>query len=164
MCCFLKGENNGAYNHSCKDCLPYAKYFLMQLSVALSLHFGWGSQLNTSEKFWIDISRWMISSRCRWISVYLPWRTTHALKFNQSCNIVSSHNPVNCPAVICLPRIAVLSSFGRDITSERHGAPVHVPTIDHFAIYFPLLLLSAALSITITTCVLTLCKLQGRRD
>ena len=33
---------------------------LMQLSVALSLHFGWGSQLNTSEMFWIDISRWMI--------------------------------------------------------------------------------------------------------
>ena len=34
---------------------------LMQLSVALGLHFGWGSQLNTSEIFWIDISRWMIS-------------------------------------------------------------------------------------------------------
>src|SRR3954465_7890116 len=46
---------------------------LMQLSVALSLHFGWDSQLNTSEMFWIDISRWMIRSRCRWISVYLPW-------------------------------------------------------------------------------------------
>src|ERR1041385_2062782 len=46
---------------------------LMQLSVALSLHFGWDSQLNTSEMFWTDISRWMIHSRCRWISVYLPW-------------------------------------------------------------------------------------------
>ena len=34
---------------------------LMQLSVALSLHFGWGSQLNTIEMLWIDISRWMIS-------------------------------------------------------------------------------------------------------
>ena len=34
---------------------------LMQLSVALGLHFGWDSQLNTSEMFWIDISRWMIS-------------------------------------------------------------------------------------------------------
>src|SRR3954466_12665537 len=140
------------------------KVILMQLSVALSLHFGWGSQLNTSEMFWIDISRWMISSRCRWISVYLPWHTAHALNLDQSCNMVSSHNPVNCPAVICLPRIDVLSSFGRDITSERHGAPVHVHIIGHFAIYFPLLLLSAALSITITTCVLTLCKLQGRRD
>ena len=26
---------------------------LMQLSVALSLHFGWGTQLNTGEMFWI---------------------------------------------------------------------------------------------------------------
>src|SRR3954464_6290418 len=53
------------------------KVLLMQLSVALTLHFGWDSQLNTSEMFWIDISRWMIRSRCRWISVYLPWRTSH---------------------------------------------------------------------------------------
>ena len=53
------------------------KVLLMQLFVALSLHFGWDSQLNTSEIFWIDISRWMIRSRCRWISVYLPWRTAH---------------------------------------------------------------------------------------
>src|SRR3954471_656102 len=53
------------------------KVLLMQLSVALSLHFGWDSQLNTSKMFWIDISRWMIRSRCRWISVYLPWRTAH---------------------------------------------------------------------------------------
>src|SRR3954462_13233250 len=119
------------------------KVILMQLYVALSLHFGRGSQLNTSEMFLIDISRWMISCRCRWISVYLPWRTAHALNLDQSCNIVSSHNPVNCPAVICLPRIAVLSYFGRDITSERHGAPVHVHIIGHFAIYFLLLLLSA---------------------
>src|SRR3954466_8007647 len=48
---------------------------LMQLSVALSLHFGWASQLNTSEVFWRGISRWMIHCRCRWISVYLPWRS-----------------------------------------------------------------------------------------
>src|SRR3954469_6391916 len=53
------------------------KVLLMQLSVALSLHFGWDSQLNTNEIFWIDISRWMIRSRCRWISVYLPCRTAH---------------------------------------------------------------------------------------
>src|SRR3954464_10495798 len=56
------------------------KVLLMQLSVALSLHFGWDSQLNTSEMFWIVISRWMIRSRCRWISVYLPWRTAHAFE------------------------------------------------------------------------------------
>src|SRR3954463_12584641 len=53
------------------------KVLLMQLSVALSLHFGWDSQLNTSEVFWIGISRWMIRSRCGWISFYLPWRTVH---------------------------------------------------------------------------------------
>src|SRR6187401_3383537 len=64
------------------------KVLLMQLSVALSSHYGWDSQLNTSEMFWIDISRWMISSRCIWISVYLPWRTAHALNLYLSCNIV----------------------------------------------------------------------------
>src|SRR3954469_12560120 len=37
------------------------KVLLMQLSVSLGLHFGWGLQLNNSEMFWIDISRWMIS-------------------------------------------------------------------------------------------------------
>src|SRR3954463_11568387 len=37
------------------------KVLLMQLSVALCLHFGWGSQLNISEMFWIYISRWRIS-------------------------------------------------------------------------------------------------------
>src|SRR3954471_23342139 len=36
------------------------KVLLKQLPVALSLHFGWDSQLNTSEMFWIDISRWVI--------------------------------------------------------------------------------------------------------
>src|SRR3954470_17270419 len=39
------------------------KILLMQLSVALSLHFGWDSQLNTSVMFLIDISRWIIRSR-----------------------------------------------------------------------------------------------------
>src|SRR3954463_16179715 len=38
------------------------KVLLMQLSVALSLHFGWDLQLNTSKMFWIDISRWIIRS------------------------------------------------------------------------------------------------------
>src|SRR3954452_14469486 len=56
------------------------KVLLMQLSVTLSLHFGWDSQLNTSEMFWIDISRWIIRSRCRWISVYLPWCTSHCFE------------------------------------------------------------------------------------
>src|SRR3954467_4133624 len=55
----------------------FCSVLLMKLFVALSLHFGWDSQLNTSEMFWIDISRWMIRSRCSCISVYLPWRTAH---------------------------------------------------------------------------------------
>src|SRR3954470_12184077 len=53
------------------------KFLLMQLSDSLSLHFGWDSKINTSEMFWIDISRWRIRSRCRCISDYLPWRTAH---------------------------------------------------------------------------------------
>src|ERR1044072_2048056 len=53
------------------------RVLLMQSFVALSLHFGWDSQLNTSEMFWIDISRWMIRSRCSWISVYLLWHSAH---------------------------------------------------------------------------------------
>src|SRR3954466_7373354 len=56
------------------------KVLLMQLSIALGLHFGWGSQLNTSEMFWIDISTSMIRRRCIWILVYLPWRTSLAFE------------------------------------------------------------------------------------
>src|SRR3954466_11270346 len=66
------------------------KVLLMKLSVALGLHFGWRSQLNTSEMFWIDTSWWMISSRCRWISVYLPWRTVCAFEpLSFFCSIIS---------------------------------------------------------------------------
>src|SRR4051812_31725270 len=95
------------------------KVLLMQLSVALDLQFGWDSQLNTSKMFQIDITRWMIHSRCRWISVYLPWHTAHAFEpLHFFCSIVSIMvrflNPVNCQAVICLPRIAFLSSFGTE--------------------------------------------------
>src|SRR3954469_5593819 len=53
------------------------KVILMKLSVALSLHFGWDSQLNTSEMFWIDISRGIIRRKCSWISVYFPWLSAH---------------------------------------------------------------------------------------
>src|ERR1044072_4908471 len=66
------------------------KVLLMELSVAFRLHFVWDSQLNTSEIFWIDISRWIICIRCRWISVYLPWRTAHAFEHLPFfCSIVS---------------------------------------------------------------------------
>src|ERR1041384_7186719 len=105
MCCCHKGENNGASNRGYKDCLLYAEFFLMQLSVALGLHFGWVSQLNTSEMFWIDISRWMIRSRCSWISVNLPWRTAHCFRalpfFAAELALRCLNNYVNCPAVIC---------------------------------------------------------------
>ena len=108
------------------------KVLLMQLFVALDLHSGCDSQLNTNEMFYIDISRWMIRSRCRWISVYLPWRTSHAfehlLSFVSQLALRCIFNPINCPAMICLPRMAFLSSFGRDITSEHHGTPVHIST------------------------------------
>src|SRR3954468_939295 len=60
-----------------KGLFTLRKVLLMQLSVALSLHFGWDLQLNTSEVFWIGNSRWMIRSRCKWILVYLLWSTAH---------------------------------------------------------------------------------------
>src|SRR3954469_13458627 len=62
------------------------KDLLMQLSVALDLHFGCDSQLNTSEMFWIDISRWMIRCRCRWISYLgvLPMRLSLFLSLHHS--------------------------------------------------------------------------------
>src|ERR1041385_8856735 len=85
-----QGGNNGACNRGYKDCLLYAKFFLLQLFVALGLHFGWGSKLNTSEMFWIDISRWMISSICSCITVYLFWRTARAFEpLPFFCSIVS---------------------------------------------------------------------------
>src|SRR3954452_14247239 len=100
---------------------------LMQLSVALSLHFGWDSQLNTSEMFWIDISRWMIHSRCRGVSVYLPRHNAHAFEpLHLFCGIVSI-------AVHQLPSCDFFTSHSlfiifweRYITSEHHGTPVHI--------------------------------------
>src|SRR3982751_3628057 len=70
--CFLYLQVHGLFT--------LRKVVLMQLSVDLILHMGWDPQRNTSDMFWIDISRWMIRSRCRWISVYLHLRTAHAFK------------------------------------------------------------------------------------
>src|SRR4051812_30817941 len=90
----------------------------MQLSIALGLHFGWGSQLNTSEIFWTDISRWMISSICRWILVYLFWRTAHDFEpLPFFCSIVSiGLRPQSCQLPICnlFTLHSCLSSFGRE--------------------------------------------------
>src|SRR3954466_14068427 len=140
----------------------------MQLYVALDLHFWWDSQLNTSEMFWIDISRWMIRSRRRWISVYLPWRTAHAFEpLPFFCSIVSiavCFTPFNCPTVICLPCIAFLSSFGRETSLVNiMGTRSILPPLFTPSIYF-LLLLSVAATIIFLPCVLILCKQQGRRD
>src|ERR1041385_5413081 len=123
----------------------------MQLSVALGLHFGCGSQLNTSEMFWIDILRWMISSRCSWITVYLFWRTARAFE----------PLPFYCPSVICLPRIAVLPSFGRETSLVNITYPGPYPYYCFHTIFIFLLLLSVAI---IIPCVFTLCEQQDRRD
>ena len=129
------------------------KVLLMQLSVALSLHYGWDSQLNTSEMFWIDISRWMISSRYWWISVYLLWRTAHALNLNLSCNVVS----IGLRSWSCqLPSYNLFTSHScfivfweGDITSEHHETPVHITIIDHIHyLLFAIYLLLQKLSIT----------------
>src|ERR1041385_4730081 len=164
MCCCHKGENNGACNRGCKDCLLYAKFFLMQLSVALGLHFGWGSQLNTSEMFWIDISRWMSSSRCSWIMVYLFWRNARAFEplpfFRSIVSMRCVHNPVNCPSVICSPRIAVLSSFGRETSLVNIMYPVHILITVSTLIYFS----AFTFSCYHYPLCLILCEQQDRRD
>src|SRR6187399_1417629 len=145
------------------------KVLLMQLSIALSLHFGWDSQLNTSEMFWIDISRWMISSRCRWILVYLPWRTAHAFEPLPFCTallaLVCAHNPINCLVVICLPRLAVLSSFGRETSLVNIMGPRSIlPSLITPAIYFLFLFTSCSNTYHYYLLRLILCKRQGRRD
>ena len=134
------------------------KVLLMQLSVALSLHYGWDSQLNTSEMFWIDISRWMISSRYWWISVYLLWRTAHALNLNLSCNVVSiGLRTWSCQLPSCnsfTSHSCFIVFWERDITSEHHETPVHITIIDHIRyLPFRFLLTIAVIPITIITCV-----------
>src|SRR3954468_19548379 len=166
MCCCHKGENNDACNCGYKDCLLYAKFFLMQLSVALGLHFGWGSQLNTSEMFWIDISRWMISSRCRWISVYLSWRTAHAFEpLTFFCSIVSIGLPLESCQLPCCNLFTLhrcLSSFGRETSLVNIMGPRSIfPPLFRPSIYFLLLLSSCSYHYPFICCI---CKRQCRRD
>src|SRR3954466_5391322 len=109
------------------------KVLLMQLSVALDLHFEWDSQLNTNEMFWIDISRWMIRSRCRWISVYLSWRSGHAFEpLPFFCSIVSiAVRFLSCQLPSCdlfTSHSLFIVFWERDVTSEHHGTPVHIST------------------------------------
>src|SRR4051794_33836361 len=73
------------------------KVLLMQLSVALGLHFGWGSQLNTCV-----------------------------------------FNPVNGQAVVCSPRIAILSSVGRETSLVNFMGPFSIfPPLLTPSLYFP---------------------------
>src|SRR3954468_17039429 len=163
MCCCHKGENNGACKRGYKDCLLYAKFFLLQLSVALGLHFGWGSQLNTSEMFWIDISRWMISSRCRWISVYLFWHTARAFEpLPFFCSIVSiAVRSQSCQLPFCnlfTSHSSFIVFWERDITSEHHVSRSISSLLFPSYIYF-----------TAFTCYhyplhFILCEQQDRRD
>src|SRR4051812_1700635 len=114
----------------------------MQLSVALGLHFEWGSQLYTSKMFWIDISRWMISSRCSWITVYLFWRTARAFEpLPFFCSIVSiAVRSQSCQ----LPFFNLFTShrsfiifWERDITSEHHVSRSISLLLFPCYIYFP---------------------------
>src|SRR3954470_15268687 len=69
---------------------------------------------------------------------------------------VCAHNPVNCPAVICLPRMAILSSFGREtslvnIIGSRYIFPILLHPLSIYCfIYF-----SVAITIITISCVLS---------
>ena len=162
MCCCHQGENEVLVTVVARI-VYHTHSLLMQLIVALCLHFGWGSQLNTSEMFWIDISRWMISSRCSLISFYLFWCTSHAFDPRPFfVALMCIFNPVNCPAVICLPHIAVLSSFGREMSLVNITGSLSILSLfftrsftflfllSSFHHYYPLRLI--------------LCEQQDRRD
>ena len=97
--------------------------------------------------------------------VYLPLRTAHAFEpLPFFCSIVSiavCFNPVNCPSVICLPRIALLSSFGRETSLVKVMGPRSIfPPLFTHSIYF---LFSFQLPLSLSL-ALILCKQQGRRD
>ena len=100
----------------------------------------------------------MIRSRCRWISVYLPWRTAHclwALPF--FCSIVSIAFIILSIAQLWYFYLAstFIVFWERDITSENHGTPVHLHIIVHTL---------NLLSVPLLSLALILCKRQGRRN
>ena len=114
--------------------------------------------------FLIDISRWMILSRCRWISVYLPWLTAHAFEplplFCSIVSIVVWFKSCQLPSCDLFTSLALLSSFGWETSLVKSRDPG--PYSHHclhpqftFCLYFQLPLLSLAL---------ILCKQQGRRN
>src|SRR3954470_7289714 len=64
---------------------------------------------------------------------------------------VCAHNPVNCPAVICLPRMAILSSFGRETSLVNIMGPRSIFPI----LFTPLIYFFVAITIIIIPCVLS---------
>src|SRR3954471_9953583 len=67
-----------------------------------------------------------------------------------SCDLFTSHS-------------SFIVFWERDITSERHGTPVHISTTVTQSIYF-LLLLSSRNYHYLLSVALILCKQQGQRD
>src|ERR1041385_3029407 len=60
---------------------------------------------------------------------------------------ICAHNPVNCPAVICLPRMAILLSFGREmslvnIIGPRSIFPILFSPAINLLLYFSVAILS----------------------
>src|SRR3954467_8201630 len=97
--------------------------------------------------FWIDISRWMICSICRWISVYFSWRTVHAFEpLPFFCSIVSIAVRFQCcqlPSCNLFTSHSCLSSFGRDTSLVNFMGPRSIfPPLFTPSIYFLLLLSS----------------------
>ena len=94
-------------------------------------------------------------SRCRWISVYLSWRTAHTIEPQLSCSIVSivvhflSCQLPNCNLFTLHSYLIVF--WERDITSELHGTPVHISTIIYTSIIYCFYFLSFAITTIIST-------------
>ena len=142
---------------------------LMELSVALSLHFGWGSQLNTSEMFQIDMSRWMISKQMlmnKWSTclgvVPITIEPLTIKQHNQHCGAIIILSIANCDLFTRAQLFIVF--WERDITSEHHVTQVHITTSAYTSIIFRFHLLFCCNHYYLPSCVLILCKLQGQRD
>src|ERR1044071_840271 len=108
--------------------------------------------------FWIDITRWIIHSRCRWISDYLPWHTAHAFEpLPFFCSIVSiAVHFLSCQFPSCdlfTSHSLFIVFWERYITSERHGTPVHISTTVYTLSLLYVFLLSVAVTTIIISCV-----------
>src|ERR1043165_7158374 len=137
------------------------KVLLMQLYVSLSLHFGWDSQLNTSEMFWIDISRWMIRSMDFGLLTlaYCPLLLSPSF----ICSIVSIVLPSkSCqfPNYDLFTSLALLSSLWRETSLVKITGPRSIFTL----LFTPSIYFQPLLSFALLSLALILCKRQGRRN